>query len=235
MTDAEVFQLIREIENAGPNQLSGDGSFFERVEHGRDIRVVRASVLLHHSLTNKKALSAHFLRLAIARNDGPDLRSLWSFIDAENDSAAIVERMDDYSYLPWAATFIIGEVGGASAFAATTTRLASPHQPRFHLLVRLLSHIVVRYLQIGRPEEPTGTIMDISTGERRKVSLRDFDARAYQNELTKRAQADAHFTPLNASIVTDAKRRLQPIPDSLLNIPRAEFLHALDCLQTRNA
>ena len=235
MTDAEIHQLIREIDGAGPDQLSGDGSFFERVERGRDVRVVRAAILLHNSLSNKKASSTHYLRCAIRRNDGPELRSLWSFIDAENDARAIVERMDDYTYLPWAPTFIIGEVGGAQAFAATAARLTAPHQPRYHLLVRLFSHIVVRYLQIAQPEEPTGTIMDVNTGERRTVPLRDLGSSAYRNELRKRALADEYFTPLSRSIVTDAKRRLQLIPDSHFNIPKPEFLHALDCLQTRDA
>ena len=235
MTDMEIQQLIREIDGAGPDQLSGDGSFFERIERARDSRVVRAATLLHHSLSNKKAFSAHYLRCAIRRNEGTPLRSLWSFIDAETDSRALVERMDDYSYLPWAATFIIGEIGGAPAFAATAERLTAPHQPRYHLLVRLFSHIVIRYLQIAKPEEPTGTIIDINTGEKRSIPLREIGGHAYENELRKRSQADEFFTPLSASSVADAKRRLQLIPDTYFNIAKPEFLHAIDCLQTRNA
>ena len=230
MNETEIQQLIREIDGAGPDQLSGDGSFFERIERARDSRVVQAAALLHHSLSNKKAFSAHYLRCAIRRNEGPQLQSLWSFIDAETDSRALVERMDDYSYLPWAATFIVGEIGGASAFAATAERLTSLHQARYHLLVRLFSQIVIRYLQIARPEEPTGTIIDVNTGERRTVPLRELGGHAYENELRKRAQADEFFTPLTPSIVADAKRRLQLVPDAHFNIAKPEFLHALDCL-----
>jgi len=230
MYETEIQQLIREIDSAGPDQLSGDGSFFERIEGARDSRVVRAATLLHHSLSNKKAFSAHYLRCAIRRNEGPQLRSLWSFIDAEMDSRAIVERMDDYDYLPWAATFIVGEIGGAPAFAATAERLTATHQARYHLLVRLFSQIVIRYLQIARPEEPTGTIIDVNTGERRLVPLRELGGHAYENELRKRAQADEFFTPLTPSLVADAKRRLQLIPDAHFNIPKPDFLHALDCL-----
>ena len=234
MTDAEIQQLIREIDHAGPDQLSGDGSFFERIENARDIRVVRAATLLHHSLSNKKAFSAHYLRCAIRRNEGEPLRSLWSFIDAETDSRAVVERMDDYSCLPWAAAFIIGEIGGAPAFAAVAERLTAPHQARYFLLVRLFSQIVIRYLQIARPEDPTGTIMDVNTGERRTVPLRELGGYAYDNEMRTRAQADEFFTPLTATTVADAKRRLQLIPDNHFNIAKPQFLHALDCLPTRN-
>lgn len=230
MNETEIQQLIREIEGAGPDQLSGDGSFFERIERARDSRVVRAATLLHHSLSNKKAFSAHYLRCAIRRNEGPQFRSLWSFIDAETDSRALVERMDDYSYLPWAATFIVGEIGGASAFAATAERLTPLHQARYHLLVRLFSQIVIRYLQIARPEEPTGTIIDVNTGERRTVPLRELGGHAYENELRKRAQADEFFTPLTPGIIADAKRRLQLVPDAHFNIAKPELLHALDCL-----
>lgn len=230
MNETEIQQLIREIDGAGPDQLSGDGSFFERIERAPDSRVVRAATLLHHSLSNKKAFSAHYLRCAIRRNEGPQLQSLWSFIDAETDSRALVERMDDYSYLPWAATFIVGEIGGAPAFAATAERLTAPHQARYHLLVRLFSQIVIRYLQIARPEEPTGTIIDVNTGERRTVPLRELGGHAYENELRKRAQADEFFTPLTPSIVADAKRRLQLVPDAHFNIAKPEFLHALDSL-----
>jgi hypothetical protein len=86
MTNDDIQCMIREIDQAGPDQLSGDGSFFECIEHTRDIRVVRAATLLHQSLSNKKALSAHYLRCAIRRNEGGPLRSLWSFIDVETDT-----------------------------------------------------------------------------------------------------------------------------------------------------
>jgi len=234
MTDAEIHHLIDEIDSAGPDQLSGDGSFFERVERVRDVRVVRALTLLHHSLSNKKALSAHFLRCAIRRNDGPELRSIWSFIDAENDAQAVVERMDDYTYLPWAATFIMGEIGGTRAFGDTVARLTPQHQSRYPLLVRLLSHIVIRYLQIAQPEEPTATMLDLKTGESKTVPLRDLGGGDYEREMKKRSQADECFTLLSLGIVTDAKLRLQLIPDSHFNIAKPEFLHALDCLQTLN-
>ena len=83
--------------------------------------------------------------------------------------------------------------------------------------------------------EPTGTIIDINTGEKRSIPLREIGGHAYENELRKRSQADEFFTPLSASSVADAKRRLQLIPDTYFNIAKPEFLHAIDCLQTRNA
>jgi len=235
MNDTQINQLVEEINNAGGEQFCGESSLFDRAARVNDARIVRALALLHHSFRNKEAISAHVVRNTIKAIAGPNFHSLWSFIDAENDAVSIVERMDDFTYLPWAATFILGEIGGSDAFVATTARLKPPHQARYHLLVRLLSHILVRYFQIAEPAEPTATIIDVETGERKTILLRDLGGNAYQTRLTRQSEADEYFTPLFANTVADAKRQLQVIPDSFFSIQKPQFLHALDCLQTRNA
>ncbi|HEY4257330.1 MAG TPA: hypothetical protein VGM66_08965 [Candidatus Udaeobacter sp.] len=235
MNERETLALIGEIQKVDFREFWWGSPLLARAATARDSRVARALTFRHHSLSNKSAFSAHVIRQAIKLSDGPEFPSLWSFIDSENDPRAIVERMDDFAYLPWAATFVLGEVGGAYAFAATCERLAPSHQPRYHLLVRLLSHVVVRYLQIADAAEPTGTLIDVETGERKTVLLRDIGGDSYQMHLTKQTEADEYFTPLSIAAVADAKRRLNAIPDSVFNIPKPKFLHALDCLQTRNA
>jgi len=232
MKDTQINQLVEEINNAGGEQFWGESNLFERAAQVHDARVVRALVLLHHSLSNKEAISAHVVRNTIKAIDGPEFHYLWSFIDAENDAATIVARMDDFTYLPWAAAFILGEIGGSHVFEATTARLVPPHQARYHLLVRLLSHVLVRYLQIAEPTEPTGTMIDVNTGERKTIPLRDVGGNAYQMHLARQSEADEYFTPISTNAVADAKRQLQAIPDSLFNIQKPQFLHALDCLQT---
>jgi len=232
MNESQITTLVEEIEVVSFTEFWWGNPLLERASQVCDARVIRALALRHHGLSNKSAFSAHVIRNAIKLSDGPEFRTLWSFIDTESDARAIVERMDDFDYIPWAATFILGEVGGAHVFASTTARLTPPHQPRYHLLVRLLSHIVVRYLQIAEDTKPQSTMIDLNTGEATKVAT---TGPAYEMEMTKRTQANEYFTPLSAAIVADAKRKLQSIPDSVFNYPKPQFLHALDCLQTRNA
>jgi len=234
MNDTQINQLVEEINNVGGEQFWGESNLFERAAQVHDVRVVRALVLLHHSFSNKEAISAHVVRNTIKAIDGPDFSSLWSFIDAETDAATIVARMDDFTYLPWAAAFILGEIGGSHVFIATTSRLKPPNQTRYHLLVRLLSHVLIRYLQIAEPAEPTATVIDVETGERKTIPLRDVGGNAYQMHLTRQSEADEYFTPISTEAVADANRQLQVIPDSFFNIQKPQFLHALECLQIRN-
>jgi hypothetical protein len=235
MSESETLALVDEIENVDFRQFWWNSPLLARASTARDSRVARALAFRHQGLSNKSAFSAHVIRQTIKLSDGPEFCSLWGLIDSETDAQTIVDRMDDFTYLPWAAAFILGEVGGAYTFAATCERLAPSHQPRYHLLVRLLSHLVVRYLQIGEAVEPTAAIMDVKTGERKTVPLRDIGGDSYQMHLKKTAEADEYFTPLPIATVADAKRRLDTIPDSMFNIPKPQFLHALDCLQTRDA
>ena len=139
-----VEHLVREIESIHATQFWWDHPLLSRAAAVHNARVVTALTLRHHALSNKEAYSAHVVRHAIKMSDGPQLPTLWALIDAETDSGAIREKMEDFTYLPWAAGFIIGEVGGAHAFAETTQRLSLDHAARHYLLVPLLSHLVVR-------------------------------------------------------------------------------------------
>jgi len=235
MNESDVVSLINEIESVDFREFWWGSPLLARASEVRDSRVAQALVYRHHGLSNKEAFSAHVIRQAIKKCDGPDFNSLWRIIDAETDARALVERIEDLHYLPWAATFILGEVGGAHVFAGTTARLIPTHQVRFHLLVRLLSHIVIRYLQIVEDEEPTATVMDVESGQSKTVPLKEVGGDSYEMHLAKQSEANEYFTALDARIVTDAKSKLQDIPDSLLNIPKPQFIQALDIIQVRFA
>lgn len=235
MTETEIQNLVSEIEEVDFREFWWDSPLLAHAAGVHDSRVVRALVTRHHGLSNKDAFSAHIVRQAAKQSDGSQLRAMWSFIDSETDSTALVQRMEDFSYLPWAAAFIIGEVGGAFAFEQATERLTPSHSARHYLIVRLLSHVMVRYLSIEKEAEPKTTFIDLQTGEQETLLSRYTARPEFDMARRRRAEANELFTPLSRQAVQDAKTRLQSIPDALLNYPKPDFLHALDCIYKRRA
>jgi len=235
MTDAQIARLTEEIDAAGPDQFWGDSDLFDRAARVRDVRVVRALALLHHSFSNKEAISAHIVRHTIKTIDQPDFSFIWSVIDGETDAGRIIERLEDFSYLPWAVTYVLGEIGGAPALRAAAARLTPEHSVRHYLIVRLASHLVVRYLKIGAAKPPTITMIDVKTGEMTRGLPAGPDSPHYKMEMRKRSEADELFTPVEASLAADLKTRLSRIPDHILNLKREVFYDAIEKLPRRYA
>jgi hypothetical protein len=230
MTDSEVEKLVSEIEGVDFREFWWDSPLLARAASVHDPRVVRALALRHHGLSNKEAFSAHVVRHAVKQSDGPHLKVLWSCVDAETDSAAIVRRMEDFAYVPWAAAFIIGEVGGAFAFTQATERLTPAHSARHYLIIRLLSHVMVRYLQIDKESEPRTTFIDLKSGEQETLLSRYVARPQFDMARRKRTESNELFTPLGRAAVQHAKTALGALPDALFNYPKPDFLHALDCI-----
>ena len=235
MNEGTVEELIEAIDTVSAQEFWWDSPLLSRAASTQDPRVVRSLAHRHHCLGNKEAYSAHVVRHAVRLCDGPDLKALWSIIDGETDPAAIQERMDDMSYLPWAATFIIGEVGGAPAFHQTVSRLTPTHSSRHFLLVRLFSHIVVRYLRIGAEEEPEVTMIDLKTGESDRLLSRYISRPNFEMTRRKRMEANELFTSLPRATIQDAQTRIESIPDRILNMSKDQFRIALSRLPIRNA
>jgi hypothetical protein len=235
MTDAQLNQLIDEIDAAGPDQFWGDSDLFDRAARVRDVRVVRALALLHHSFSNKEAFSAHVVRNTIKTIDQPQFGFLWSMIDAETDARRIVEGLEDFSYLPWAAAYVLGEIGGAAALRGAVARLSAEHSVRHYLIVRLTSHLVVRYLKIGAAKPPTVTMIDLKTGEMTRGLPAMQDTLQYKTEMLKREQGDELFIPVESSLAADLRARLSRIPDHILNLKREVFYDAIEKLPKRYA
>ena len=132
--------------------------------------------------------------------------------------------------LPWAATFIIGELGGAPAFQQTVSRLTLSHSARHFLLVRLFSHTLVRYLSIDAEEEPQSTMIDLNTGESEQLLSRYVSRPNFDMTRRKRTEANELFTPLPRSAVQNAQRNIEQIPGRLFNVPKEQFRIALSRL-----
>ena len=232
MTETEVQQLVTEIQNVDFREFWWDSPLLTQATTVHDSRVVGALALRHHGFSNKDAFSAHVVRQAIKLSDGSELKTLWSCIDLEFDSSAIVKRMDDLSYPPWAAAFIIGEVGGATAFTEATHRLTPSHSARHYLIVRLLCHVMVRYLSIEKESEPQTTFIDLTTGDSETFLSRYISRPTFDMTRRKRSEANELFTPLTRAAIQDVKTRLQSLPDSIFNYPKHDFLRALDHIRT---
>jgi hypothetical protein len=228
----EIDELVREIDTVDLRDLWWGCPLLERASTVRDYRVVHSLAVQHHLLTNKKAFSAHAIRQAIQRIDAPDFPFLWQMIDAETNASRIEDSLEDMAYPPWAAAFILGEMGGVRAFQQVTNRLVAQHSARFFILVRLMSHLIARYLSIPKEGEPTSTVIDLKTGEQSTVITGSVNPGARDMELRKRQEANQNFTPIPIPVVEDARTRLQNVPASVFNYPKADFLNALGHLPT---
>jgi hypothetical protein len=231
MTESDILQLIHEIEEASATIFWWENPVLARAALIHDPRIVRVLAFRHHCLGNKKAFSAHVVRHTIRLSDGPELPTLWACIDEESDSTAIIERMEDFHYLPWASAFIIGEIGGKSAFIRILERLSSEHSARHYLLVRLFSHLMVRYLSIVEETEPQTTFIDLKTGEKDSLLSRYGAPASFEMESRKRKEANELFTPLSRKLVQEAEVKLAGVPDNLLNMKRSQFTVAFEYLR----
>lgn len=235
MNEQEIARLVDEIDNAGPTQLWWDSELFNRAARVRDVRVVQALALCHHTLSNKEAFSAHVVRNALETIDAPDFALSWSIIDAEKDAGQLIQRLEDFSYAPWAVAFVLGEVGGAGALRGATARLGLEHAARHYMTVRIISHLLVRYLKIQSPKPATMTMIDLKTGEMTRGIPVEEGSQQQKMETRRRTEADELFTPLESSLANEIKARLAGIPDKLLNCTRDQFEAMLDRVPKRYA
>ena len=227
MNEQEITRLVHEIDNVDAREFWWDSELLHRASRVRDVRVVRALALRHHGLSNKEAFSAHVIRNAIKTIDASDFSLSWSIIDAERDAAQVIQRLEDFFYAPWAVAFIIGEIGGAGVLRGAAARLGQEHSTRHYMIVRITSHLLLRYHKIQSPKPVTMTMIDLKTGEMTRGIPAAESSPQHQMEIRRRAQADELFTPIESSLVQDIERRLSRIPDDLLNWPRDDFSRGL--------
>jgi hypothetical protein len=107
--------------------------------------------------------------------------------------------VDDPYSLPWAAAFVLGEIGGKAALSGITGKLANPNIP--YLWIRIAMHLVVRYLQILSEEEPQVEEMDVKTGALRHFPAKDRYPYMYERQMLRRRQANEYFTPVDPVMV----------------------------------
>lgn len=233
MNEQEVRQLVDEIENVNAQEFWWDSELLDRASRVRDVRVVRALALRHHALSNKQAFSAHVVRNTIKTIDAPHFPLSWSIIDAETDTRLLIQHLEDFTYAPWATAFVLGEIGGAGAMRGAAARLSSEHSARHYMIVRITSHLLVRYLKIQSPKPLTMTMIDLKTGEMTRGIAAGESSPHHRMEMLRRSQADEIFTPLEPSLIEDIRSSLGRIPDQVLNFTRDQFDRALDKVTKR--
>jgi hypothetical protein len=235
MNEQQIMQMVDEIETVDFREFWWESELLERASGVRDVRVVRSLALRHHGLSNKEAFSAHVLRNAIKMIDAPTFPLMWSLIDSETDANQVVRRFEDFTYAPWAVAFILGEIGGHGALRGASMRLRPEHTARHYMIVRLISHLLVRYLQIRDYKPPTMTMIDVKTGEMtRGLPQSDFPG-ANEREALRRSQADELFSPIDPIVIQDIKRGLASMPDAILNMPRDLIYRGLEQVPKRHA
>ncbi|MFH0824404.1 MAG: hypothetical protein V2B18_16750, partial [Pseudomonadota bacterium] len=112
-------------------------------------------------------------------------------------------------------------------------RLAPEYAVRHYMIVRIASHILIRYLKIQEARPPAMTMIDVKTGEMtRGVPVAD-SSPSYKMEMLRRSQADELFTPLEPSLVQDIRSQMGHIPDELLNLTREDLSRVLDGVPKR--
>jgi 2-methylcitrate dehydratase PrpD len=231
MNNAEIEKLVDDLDAVDFREFWWDSKLLDRCAQIKDSRVVKVLCIRHHCLQNKQADSCHVIRNTIKIIDGPAFPYLWQFIAAESDQQRLINTVDDPHSLPWAAAFVLGEIGGKPALSETTGKLANPTIP--YLWVRIAMHLVVRYLQILSEEEPQVEEMDVKTGAMMRFPAKDRYPDVYERQMLRRRQANEYFTPVDPVMVPYLKAHLNRIPETYYPMSKAELLKYCDHLPTQ--
>jgi 2-methylcitrate dehydratase PrpD len=210
MNSAEIEKLVDEIDSVDFREFWWGSKLLDRCAQTKDSRVVKGLCIRHHCLQNKQADSCHVIRNTIKIIDGPAFASLWQFITTESDQQRLINTVDDPYSLPWAAAFVLGEIGGKAALSETTGKLANPNTP--YLWVRIAMHLVVRYVQILSEEEPQVEEMDVKTGVLGRFPAKDRYPDVYERQMLRRQQANEYFTSVDPVMVLYLKAHLSRLP-----------------------
>jgi hypothetical protein len=122
----------------------------------------------------------------------------------------------------------LGEIGGTGVLKGVAARLGPDHAIRHYLIVRLASHLAVRYLAIQEEGLLTETVIDLNTGEANSGSPMAAHSLHYQMEVRQRRETNEYFTPVEQEVINHLVTGLARVPDSLLNMKRHVFSEAID-------
>jgi hypothetical protein len=232
MSGADIRSLVEEIQQVGFREFWWDSQLLKACSQVNDPRVVRALLIRHHCLQNKQADSAHVLRNTIKELEGPDFPTLWHLIDSESNTNRLIGSIDDPHSGTWAATYVLGDIGGAPALSKATSRLGPADSTRHFLIAKLAYHLVVRYMQILSEREPTATEFDVKTGEKIEVLTRLYYPDVYHRQMLRRQQANEYFIPVQPQMLTYLKSHLSKIPDNFIPISKWELFRYIDRIPT---
>jgi hypothetical protein len=155
-----VETLLDEIDAAPATAFWYGSKLLARCIDTPDRRVSRDLALRHQARGNKAAGSAHVRRQTIKRIEGRELEGLWELLD-ESLCDPLAEPDQPSGNPMWAAANIIGEVGGSPALHEICRRVENGGD---HLIyVRILAHLVLRYIDIASQEQPKYSLFDVRT------------------------------------------------------------------------
>ena len=216
MNNPKIQELLKVIDSVDFKEFWWGSKLLEECCKVKDPRIVTALAIRHNCLRNKKADSAHVIRNTIKEIEGPGFKTLWKLIDNEKSKKNIVTNANNPYYEPWAAAYIIGEIAGAYGLQDTCDRLTTLHSPRHYLLVRLATHLLVRYNRIRYQGDPTITIKDVATGKSSTVHTRDYDLELYNRQMLRRKQENEYFVPVEREVLEKLEQRLSMLPPMLI-------------------
>jgi hypothetical protein len=181
MNDTEIKKLVDELNSVDFREFGWGSKLLARCTQIKNPLVVEALCIRHHCLQNKQADSCHVIRNTIKIIDGPSFPTLLQFITKVSDQQYLINTADDPYSLPWAAAFVLGEIGGKEALSQTTGKLANPKVP--YLWVRLAMHLIIRYLQILYEDEPYVEETDVKTGQVRRYPAKEHYPDLYERQI----------------------------------------------------
>jgi hypothetical protein len=198
-----------------------------------DPRLVYALLFRHNGLMNKEADSAHLLRQAIKKIDGPKLNTLWEIIDQKDPLEDLSKSISDPSSMIWEACYVIGEIGGSSALRELSQRLSPRHAQFYHLYVRMLSQLLLRYMRVIDPEEPMINQLDLKTNKISQASARTIPGE-FARIMLRRREENEFFVPISKEIQEELIEKVKHIPDEHFNITKNQMLLLLSRVPLRN-
>jgi len=223
MTSIEVKRLIDELDSVDFREFWWGSPLLARAARARSPEVVRALLVRHHCLENKRADSCHVIREAIKRNDGTELPTLWEVIAAVSDPDSLPAEIDDHYSLPWSAAYVLGEIGGRPALGKVTGKLELPDPGWQYLFVRIAMHLLVRYAHVMNPEEPEVEGVDVHTGRAFRRLMREAAPDLYERTMLRRRQENELFVPVDPGLLPDLIRNISAIDDSILPCDRNQL------------
>jgi hypothetical protein len=228
MYDPNISKLLDEIDRVHYQEFWWGSQLLQKCAESKDVRVVEALLIRHHCLGNKKADSAHVIRNTIKLIEGEEFHTLWSLIDRETDTNHLIGTIDDPLSKPWAAAYVLGEIGGAPALNNVTGRLTPNHATRHFLTAKLAFHLIVRYIQIENLSEPTVTEIDAQTGITTEIATKTRYPDKYQRQMLRREQENEYFVPVKRYMLLYLKSHLSKIPDNFIPLSKQEIFAYID-------
>jgi hypothetical protein len=164
MRSGDTSSLIEQIYSVHATAFWYGSELLARCMEDGDPMLVEALTIRHQGLGNKAAGSARVIRQAIGAIAGDGLETLWTMIDEQDPDDPLTLEHPSNRARPWAAANIIGEIGGSAAVYGIRDRFRNASGSHADLLVRILAHLALRYVEIVGAEAPCVSHEQLSTG-----------------------------------------------------------------------